>query len=112
MRHIQFILLFCLFCLAMSSGCSPSARQETPSPAADEALRSAQSILGTCVRTGKRGGELDNYRSIVDSLRPTYRDKANILEKGFEELLTVQAGEVKTVARRILAQAQLECDID
>ena len=91
-------------------GCSPSARQETSSLAADEALRSAQSILGTCVRTGKRGGELDNYKQIVDALRPTHRDKANILEKGFEELLTVSEGEVKTVARRVLAQAQLESD--
>jgi hypothetical protein len=112
MRHTQYILLLCLFLFAANSGCSHSARLETPSPAADEALRSAQAILESCVRTGKRGDELDNYKQIIDALRPTHRNMATILEKGFEELLTVPESEIRATARTIMAQAQLESDID
>jgi len=105
-------MLLCLFVFATSSGCSQSSRQETTSPAVDEALRSAQSILEFCVRTGKRGDELDNYKQIVDTLRPTHRGMADILGQGFEELLTVSESEITTTARRIMAQAQFESDID
>ena len=113
MRHIQFILLLCCpFFFVVSSGCSSPARQETPSPAADDALSSAASMLASCVRTGKRGDDLTNYKEIVDAIRPSHRDIATILEAGFEELLTVPESEVKATARRIMAQAQFESDVE
>ena len=113
MRTIYYTLFLCLMLFFVSSsGCSSSATQAPPSPAADEALRSAQSILESCVRTGKRGNELENYQSIVDALRSARNDKANILEQGFEELLAVPESEIKATAKRIMAQAQLESDVD
>ena len=113
MRHIQFIFLLCCLCFfVVSSGCSPSFRQEISSPAAEEALRSALSILESCARTGKRGDDLANYKEIVDAIRPAYRDRAVVLETGFEELLSVPESEIKTTARRIMAQAQFEIDFD
>ena len=113
MRTIQFTLFLCLlFVFASSSGCSSSATQDTPSPAADEALRSAQSILESCARTGKRGNELENYKPIVDALRSARSDKATILEQGFEELLAVPESEIKVTAKRIMAQAQFESAMD
>jgi len=113
MRHIQFVFLLCCLCFfIVSSGCSTSSRQEIPSLATDEALRSAQSILESCARTGKRGDDLANYKDIVDAIRPTHRDRAAVLEAGFEELLSVPGSEIKTTARRIMAQAQFEIDFD
>ena len=112
MQSIPFTLSLCLLLLFVTaSGCSRSAAQrENLTPETEAALRSAQSILESCARTGKRGKELENGQPIIDALRPTHRDRADILEKGFEELRTIPENEIKATARRIMAQAQFECD--
>ena len=114
MKNIQFAFaLGLLIFFVITSGCSRSEQhQQNPSPEAETSLRSAQSILESCARTGKRGAELDNYQSIIDSLHPTHRDMADILEKGFEELRTVKESDIKATAKRIMVQAQMECEID
>ena len=112
MRTIQFLPLCLLLFFVAWTGCSSSASRDTPSPEADEALRSAASMLESCVRTGKRGSELENYKQIVDAIRPSQRDIADVLEKGFEELLTVPESEIKSTARRIMGMAQFEVDMD
>ena len=104
-KYSNCVLLVCLLLLGLLViGCGPGTAPEPVPPSGGQALNLAKTTLQSYINGEQRGSEVESYEWMVENVRQSDPAKADILQKGFDELKRCSNSSLKSAAQKILDQ--------